>query len=451
MSFSITGLVSGLDTAQIVKDLMEVERIPYTNLETRRSQLQSEQTVFRQINTKLKALDDALFDLKYSFNLKAYKATSSSESITATSTNDAVPGKYNITVVTAAKEATAKTSSNDLIQAIRDGDFKLGDIDFSDPELRNQLKIDESSNDEALLKSVVNYINANSTAADATVTMLKKDDGSYSMQFTSLDSADVQIESEYLKETGSNRLSVTDGTQAEFLVNGEKYYRNSNKIDGIIPGVTFTLSSDNTSSTITIEADADKVAAKVQTFVGAYNDLISTVRTNLATPENTKETVNPLQGDSLLKDINSRLYSIFNQFTSAGFMEDIGLSIDKGVTKGSDMTGKITFDKEAFTAALTENPSKVNTILTSVSTDMSNTISKSWTSTVSGVLSTKITGYDAELKRVDERLEAMDRSLQMKEARLKQQFSTMEVMMSSLQSTQKWLTSQFETLTKSNK
>src|SRR5690606_36876114 len=95
----------------------------------------------------------------------------------------------------------------------------------------------------------------------------------------------------------------------------------------------------------------------------AYNDLIKSVRTNLAKPEDVSQTVNPLQGDSVLKDINSRLYDIFNQFTSAGFMEEIGLSIDKGAKTASAMTGEITFDKAAFTSALTSNPTKVNTIL----------------------------------------------------------------------------------------
>lgn len=455
MGTSISGLSgSGLDITQIISDMMAVERIPYTKLETKKTQLQDEQSVFRQINTKLKTLDTALFELKYSFNLQAFKATSSSNTITATAGNDAIPGAYKINVIQAAEASTAKTTGAAFLNAVRSGDLKLGDIDFSDAAVRNQLNIDGTSDDTALLNKVVNYINSNSTAASSTATMLKKDDGTYSVHLTSKDSSSVQITSSTLVSSAADpddiNLTVTAGQKAQFTVNGELYERNSNTVSDIIPGVSFTLSDDATSSTITVSADIDKVAEKIQTFVTAYNDLISSVRTNLAPPD-TKDAINPLQGDSLLKDINSRLYNIFNEVTSAGFMEQIGLSIDKGITKGSDMTGKITFNKDTFASAFAENPTKVNTILTNISEQMSNTITKTWTSTATGVLSTKIAGYDSELKRVDERLEIMDRSLEMKEARLKLQFNTMETMLTSLNSTKSWLESQFEALTKSNK
>lgn len=36
MGISLTGLASGLDTAQMVSDLMSIERIPYKNLETKK-------------------------------------------------------------------------------------------------------------------------------------------------------------------------------------------------------------------------------------------------------------------------------------------------------------------------------------------------------------------------------------------------------------------------------
>lgn len=446
MAFSISGLSgSGLDTTEIVKSLMEVEKVPYTNLESRKTQLQTEQSVFRQINTKLNTLNTAVSDLKYSFSLQAYKATSSSDAIKATATDSAVAGTYKIEVQQAAVNASAKTSGADLLAAVRSGDLKLGSgekqIDFSDAAVRSQLEIDGTSDDEALLKRVANYINARSADVGSTVSMLK-DGSAYEIEFTSksMDPVDAQ---------GLTFSDVKTGIQAEFTINGKSFTRNSNEIKDIIPGVSFTISEDievNKPVTLTVSADTDKIASKVQTFVDAYNDLITSVRTTLAKPEDVTKNINPLQGDSLLKDINSRLYDMFNQLTSAGFMEEIGLSIDKGATKASDMTGKITFDKDAFKTALTENPTKATTILNSVSENMSDTIFKTWTSSVSGVMSHKITGYDADIKRVDERLEAMDRSLQMKEARYKQQFSSMELMLASLGNTQSWLSSQFASL-----
>src|SRR5690606_37354569 len=173
-----------------------------------------------------------------------------------------------------------------------------------------------------------------------------------------------------------------------------------------IPGVSFIIGNDvelDKPIKLNVVADAEKVADKVQTFVNAYNDLIKSVRTNLAKPEDVTQNINPLQGDSVLKDINSRLYDIFNQFTSAGFMEEIGLSIDKGAKTASAMTGEITFNRSSFTSALTANPTKATAILMEVGENMSSTIFSSWTASSSGSMTSKITGYDADINRIDER------------------------------------------------
>lgn len=451
MSFSISGLSgSGLDVAALVKGIMDAERIPYKSLEARKEKLGMEQQVFRQINTKLNTLNNALSDLKYSFNLQAFKATSSSEDIQTTASDSAVAGTYNIKVKQAAVNATLTTSGADLLTAVRNGDLKLGNgddqIDFSSDNLRSQLGIDSTTDDEQLLKKVVNYINANSAKIGSSVSMIK-DGSSYELHFISKDANAVEVQ-------GLTTAQAKSGKPAEFEINGKSFVRDSNDIKDIIPGVSFTIGANikaNEEVTLTVSADTDKIADKVQTFVNAYNDLITNVRTSLAKPEDVKKTMNPLQGDSLLKDINARLYDTFNHITSFGFMEEIGLSIDKGAKTGSSMTGKITFDKEAFKTALTENPTKATSILTSVSQEMSDTINRSWTSSVTGVMSIKIAGYDADIKRADERLEAMDRSLQMKEARYKQQFDSMEIMLASLNSTQKWLGSQFESMMKARK
>lgn len=451
MAFSISGLSgSGLDTAELVKGMMDAERVPYKNLTARKEKLGMEQQVFRQINTKLNALNNSLADLKYSFTLQAFKATSSSDAIKASTTDEAVAGSYTLNVQQAAVSAKAKTTGADLMQAAKDGTLKIGSgpdrLDFSDATLRSQLGLDDAPVGEELLKKIVNHVNANSEKAGTNVSMLKNG-SDFELMFTSKTPDAVVAD-------GVTLSGVTTGQQAIFSINGTSFTRNSNEIKDIIPGVSFTIGSNvkvNEDISLTVSADTDKIADKVQKFVDAYNDLITSVRTNLAMPDDVEKTVNPLQGDTVLKDINSRLYDTFNQLTNAGFLEDIGLSIDKGVSSAKSLTGKITFDKEAFKTALTDNPTKATTILTSVAQDMSDTISKSWTSSSTGVMAVKIEGYDADLKRADERLEAMDRMLQMKEARYKQQFDAMEIMLGSLNSTQKWLTSQFDNMMKANK
>ncbi|GIQ62832.1 hypothetical protein PACILC2_14000 [Paenibacillus cisolokensis] len=164
--------------------------------------------------------------------------------------------------------------------------------------------------------------------------------------------------------------------------------------------------------------------------------------------------MNPLQGDSVLKTISNELYNLFTSATNLtdGYkmMAEIGLEIDKGITKGSMMTGTITFDKEKFKEAFSKDPNAVidlfkhneNGIMRGLDAKL-----KEWTSSVNGLITSKIKGYDSEIDMLDDRMEAMDNRLQMKYEQLKKQFTAMEVALSGLKSQQSWLTSQLASLT----
>jgi|GEM_PF-966235 len=551
MALTISGLSgSGLDVNEIVKSLMETERVPYTNLTEKKSLLQDQQSVFRTINTKLTLLNTAASELKYSFSLQAYKATSSSDKVTATANDEAITGTYRIVVDQVGKNATAQTTGEDLVAAAKSGQLKIGSgsnaINFSDTRVRSAIGLDGDANTETLLKNITNYVNSNSKNAGTTMSILKNGNN-FTVDFTGNDSSSIDIEGlsntlkvdknkiveafkandlnidginfsnaavreEILKvndtevdindisdenllkniasyinnqQSGTFSVAITDsnfalvnknssnvnitsnlifesdkktgefdsqvGQNAKFKINGNSFEKTSNVISDVIPGVTLDLSNAEVSTTpitITVGMDNDKVADKIQSFVDAYNDLIKSIKTATAKPDDVTTTTNPLQSDTVLREINTRLYEVFNQYVSGyGFMEDIGLSIDKGVTSPGSMTKLITFDRDVFTKAASENPTKVTSIVNNITNTMSDTIYNNWTASYQGAMATRIAGYDSDISRIDERLEAMDRSLQMKEARYKQQFNAMEIMLASLNNTQSWLTSQFDTLT----
>ena len=81
MSFSLSGLASGLDTNTIISQLMQLERIPYQKLEQKQSTLSSKQSIFRSINTKLNTLRTAAEDLLLKSNFNLRSATVSDETV----------------------------------------------------------------------------------------------------------------------------------------------------------------------------------------------------------------------------------------------------------------------------------------------------------------------------------------------------------------------------------
>ncbi|MCR8660507.1 flagellar filament capping protein FliD [Paenibacillus endoradicis] len=462
MGISITGLSSNLDTAQMVKDLMAIEKIPYTNLTTKKTNLQSEQTIFRTINTKLNALETAANALRYSGDFNVYKASSSDATILkATASTNAATGSYNINVDKLATSASA--SIKGISGAGSDWATSLTGLSIGGKTIDLSAAFDgvTLTNNKEALTALTNYINKNSGTLNVKAELVKTDDSdNYAFSITSTTtgkqtSFDMNVSGVTI-DTANKKVSL--GQNAEFTMNGVSVTRSSNTFDDLISGVSVTLTKKG-ESTLDVKQDTASITSKIDAFVTAYNDLLVLVKDNLAKPT-TEGKMNPLQGDTLLKSISSQMYNMFtatvNSNSSLKSMADIGLTIDKGITTASGMTGKITFDKEKFATALESNSSEVSKLFSNgdeankgIALNIANTIRSNYTSTVTGILNVKITGYDSEIKMVDDRLSAMDTKLEMREARIKLQFSNMETMLSSLKNEQNWLTSQFEALTKS--
>lgn len=53
------GLASGLDTSAIIEGLMQIERQPLQRIQSRRSEVESQRSLIRQLNSRLLALRDA--------------------------------------------------------------------------------------------------------------------------------------------------------------------------------------------------------------------------------------------------------------------------------------------------------------------------------------------------------------------------------------------------------
>lgn len=483
MGISVNGLSSGLDTTQMVKDLMAVEKIPYTNLENKKKGLQTEQGVFRAINTKFKSLEAALNSLKNGADYSQLKATSTGSGVSATAGAGAAAGSYNLNVEKLATADVVRFSSAAVLGEINvpaNGKIEIGGYELSAADIKaiKSVGIKDTNNTdgspdgspEKQLSKLAEIINRESATSGAKATVLQQTSGTFELMLTSTTTGK---NSEVKFAAGGAPItpnSKVDGEDAKFTLNGIAIERSSNEIKDVISGMTFNLTGTG-SSTVTVAADTTTLVENMKIFVTAYNDLITLVKDNLSKPED-KDTTNPLQGNSLLKQITNELYNMFNAGVKTGkdgtkdivsFMQDIGLSIDKNAKSASEMTGKITFNESAFTEALAANPEKVITLLTGANAGGTNTppntlvsdagvftklsdIMSQYTSATKGMLTSKITGYDSEIKVVDERMENMDMRLQAKELRLKAQFSNMEVMLSSLKSEQNWLKSQFDSL-----
>ena len=471
MSISLTGLASGLDTAAIIESLMKIERIPYENLQTRKQELANEQSIIRSINTKLVTLRNAAADLMYSSSFSLTSAKTSDGSIISVSSGDnAATGSYQIEVTQLAQKHVVGSG-----EFVKDGAPLTGTITFQGNGNSKTITLSGSTIEE-MLNNLRDEINSAKVGVQASV--IETSPGKLTLVLTSdkygteadmrfgtmpatpdqhtyIDGDAALLQALGLQKADGTINTKQKGQNAMLTVNNIAIEHGGNTLDNVLPGLTLNLLQKG-SSTVTVETDVDKIAAKIQAFVDAYNDVVNTIRTNTA-----KGAV--LQGDSTLRTLQSQLSELFNGKIGPAdyndeklkFLFEIGLEIDKGVTSGSNMTGKITFDKEKFKKVFAEKPEEVMYLFTHDEENESNLDGVAvrfynelynWTRTGNGYLASKITGYDASIEEITDQMERLDLRLQNRQRQLETQFAAMETALAQLRNQQNWLASQISSL-----
>lgn len=463
MSISLVGLASNLDTATIINQLMQIERIPYQKLQTQKSSLSSKQSNLRTVNTKLKTLEFAASDLLLNANFNLLKTSSSKENaVRITSSSNGSAGTYNVAVEKLAKANVLQSKAVDVsdnTEELKDSVFK---IHYKGTTYEIQ---SDKTKDSEILEDIKNQINAKNTGVTASVietepgkkvlVLTAKETGTaHSVEWgTSSTESDTKTYFEWSVMSSSDFDTAVGAEDAKFTVNGVTVSgRSSNTISDVIEGVTFQLLAENESAVITVEKDYNAIAAKVEAFVNAYNDVIQTVRSYTA-----KDAV--LQGNATLRNLSAQLNQLVNHALpeDEGFafryLFEVGLEVDKGVTTASGMTGKISFDKNKFIEKLKENPEAVISLFLrdsendpGIIRNFRDVLKKNWTDSIDGGIAREIAGFDASISMLDDRMERMEYQLQLREEQLKKQFTAMELALSNLQSQQMWIAAQLNSL-----
>lgn len=500
MSTSITGLASGFDSTAYIEAIMKQEKVPLTNLQTKKENTTAYKDFFTTLNTKMATLKDAASALSDSTAFTKNSATSSDTTkMTVTAGDSAVAGSYSVNVTDLAQSSVYQTkASKDIdLSSLAASDKKI-QLKISNTEVK-EITLTGSTTDEILtnLAKAINQesgagmtasiiqtgtnekrlvLTSNETGTENTISFmgtLAVDADGKPTDATALGGTNpvIALSSELKNALGYNEsdAQAQEALDAKMTINGVSVKSSSNKVENAIPGVTLTL-TDKGSSTVKVTQDTDSIITKINTFVTAYNDIVNTIRNNT-----TKSTQNDdgtlsltLQGDPMLRDLMSQLNSWMN--TSIGskqglnLLSDIGLEIDKGITSASLMTGKITFDSDAFKAKMLEDPAGVQKLLggtitttagaeTTTTTGMGDLFKnnlQNWTKSVDGLITSKIKGYDSEISYLSESIQNMSDRLDRREESLKKQYANLEVVMSSLNNQKSYVSSILASFTKSS-
>ena len=111
---TIDGLVSGLQTGDLIAELMEAERAPITRMESTKEEYQNKISLLQDLSLKLSTLKISADTLNTSSLYGARTVTSSQENVlTASAQSGAPTGRYTIQV-----EQSLWSAARELLQTI---------------------------------------------------------------------------------------------------------------------------------------------------------------------------------------------------------------------------------------------------------------------------------------------------------------------------------------------
>jgi flagellar hook-associated protein 2 len=174
---SIGGLVSGLDTATIISQLMQLEARPQTMLKSRVSNEQKVVTALQALNTKLAGIATKAADLAKASAWSTANATSDNEKVTVTTASGAVPATLALTVEQVATSHTIDFGLHALSDKVTTDGSTIVKLDTLDGKV---LDLDTK---DGTVQGLVNAIN--STDQGVKATLVKVDAANYRLTLTS--------------------------------------------------------------------------------------------------------------------------------------------------------------------------------------------------------------------------------------------------------------------------
>ncbi|MBG0833236.1 flagellar filament capping protein FliD [Planomonospora sp. ID67723] len=443
-----------MSTSSLIAQLMQVERVPQTQLQSKVTTQQKVQTAFQAINTKLASLKTAADDMLKETSWQLGKATSSSSSVTATTTPGTVPGSvtFNVTGVAKAQVSTAKYASA-TDPALAGGVTKVG-ISIGGAAAAD---VNVTTNTP---QGVADAINAAGLTVRASV--LTTDQGTVLQLSSTKTGTDYGFAVTGLAGGAPDDITLADDAVIEvgnLAAGGYTVTSSSNAFNGVLTGTTVNVTKLENNVTVTVDADNEAVADKMKAFVDAANSVLTEISTQTTSTVGSK-TKQPLAGNSTARQISQTvLGQIGTGQDGYGSFAQFGVQLDR--------YGKLTFDRAKFLTAYAADPAKVMDAVMAEdpavqpTTDSNGyTVPKSKLTPVMGlaerlsiaanngktVITDAIKGSESLVTDLNKRIDAWDLRLEKREAALRRQFSNLEVSLGKLNQQSTWLAGQISSL-----
>lgn len=438
---SISGLASGLDTASIIEQLMQLEAVPQSKLSSQKDSESSVITALRALNTDTALLTGKATNLAKASTWQTLQGTATGTGVSVAVTDKATASSFSFTV-----DRLATTHQLGFASAAALTDVVAGS---SVTITTSTGAVKSVATGGGTLQELVTAINGSTADTGVKATAVRVADGSYRLI---TESAKTGAASSFTlaKADGSDLLggaAVRAGADAQISLGlGITATSTTNTFTDIAPGVSITLGANAVvggTGTVNVAQNTSSISSALSALVDQLNSLFTTIDTQTAGKTSTAA-AGVLSGDPTPRTLRDQLLNtVFGDNTTS--MATYGIQTDR--------FGKLTFDSAKFTKAYAADPTGVAAKFTSGATTAADgwaarvaKVAKGASDSSSGTIATAITGHTTNIDRLTKSIDDWDTRLEMRRSTLERQYTALETALSNLQSQSSWLSSQISSL-----
>ncbi len=421
MAASISGLASGMDTATIIDQLMQLEAAPQNRLKSRVSSEKLVLSSLQALNKTTATLATKAEALAKDTAWTPLTSSSSAAGVGVSTTSSASPRNLTVTVTSVAKTHQLGYADAAGLSDVVTGASTLVRLDRFDG---SPVEVETG---DGTLQGLVTAINdpANDTGLSATV--VKVADGQYRLLVESK-ATGTASDFDLTAQDGSPLLggaTVRAGSDASIdLGAGISASSSTNTFSEVVPGVTITLGAQatvGTVSSVSVSRDVAGMTAKVKDLVDSLN-----------------------AGDGGARQLRSQLLDTIR--TDGGTsLASYGIQVNRD--------GRLDFDESAFKAAYAADPTGTAEMFTTAADGFAARVAevaKGASDSTDGTLSAAITGRQSGIDRMEDSIDEWDRRLTLRRTALERQFVALETALSQMSSQSNWLAGQLASLPSSS-
>lgn len=311
---SIGGVLSGMQTEELIKKIVDLERKPIERLELQQASLKTKMSAYQEVNTRLNALEEAAAELSLSSFFSSRTVTVSDDrAMTATAELGATPGEYSVTVDTVARAHQVRSQSYASLDSASLG---TGTLSITAGGQTTTIAVDSSNNTLSGIRTAINNANTNIRAS-----IIQDGDSSYRLLISSKSTGTANALTIHSTLSGGTDPVFADlqpaqdaqirlGSGADAIT----VTRSTNAVRDLIPGVTLNLlkADPDTPLTVSVGQDTTKIVAGVQKLVDQYNNAVEFLNAQ-SKFDLDSGTSGALLGDQTLRNVQAELADLFSQ------------------------------------------------------------------------------------------------------------------------------------------